>query len=74
MGQAGQGIAAAQQGAGAARASGYVGGVNALTGALSSAVPNYMMYNFMNPSGGGSVAGNPGLDPNYSSGVYGPVR
>ena len=74
MGQAGQGIAAAQQGAGAARASGYVGGVNALTGALSSAVPNYMMYNFMNPSGGGSVAGNPGLDPNYSSGVYGPMR
>jgi hypothetical protein len=73
-GEAGRGIGAAQMGAGAARASGYVGGVNALTGALQSAVPNYMMYNFMNPSGGGSVAGNPGLDPNYSSGVYGPMR
>jgi hypothetical protein len=66
MGQAGQGIAAAQQGAGAARASGYVGGVNALTGALSSAVPNYMMYNFMNqgrPGMGGGGA-------NVMEGVY----
>ena len=69
----GQGAAAGLLGAGAARASGYVGGANALTGALQSAVPNYMMYNFMNPGGGGSVVGNPGLDPNYSSGVYGPV-
>jgi hypothetical protein len=58
MGQAGQNIAAAQQGAGAARASGYVGGANALTGALSSAVPNYMMYNFLSqgrPKMGGGV-------------------
>jgi hypothetical protein len=68
MGQAGQGISAAQQGAGAARASGYVGGVNALTGALSSAMPNYMMYNFMNQgrpgAGGGYTA--PGLSPMFS--------
>jgi hypothetical protein len=58
MGQPGQGVAAAQQAGGAARASGYVGGANALTGALSSAVPNYMMYNFMNqgrPGMGGGV-------------------
>lgn len=57
-GETGRGVAAAQQGAGAARASGYVGGVNALTGALSSAVPNYMMYNFLSqgrPKMGGSV-------------------
>ncbi len=57
-GETGRGVAAAQQGAGAARASGYVGGVNALTGALSSAVPNYMMYNFLSqgrPGMGGSV-------------------
>jgi hypothetical protein len=58
MGQAGQNIGAAQMGAGAARASGYVGGVNALTGALQSAVPNYMMYNFLSqgrPGMGGGV-------------------
>jgi hypothetical protein len=57
-GEMGRGVAGAQQGAGAARASGYVGGVNALTGALSSAVPNYMMYNFLSqgrPGMGGSV-------------------
>ena len=40
-------------GAGQARASGYVGGVNALTGALQSGVPNYLMYRYMNPSTGG---------------------
>jgi hypothetical protein len=58
MGQAGQNIGTAQMGAGAARASGYVGGVNALTGALQSAVPNYMMYNFLSqgrPGMGGGV-------------------
>jgi len=58
MGQTGQGIAAAQQGAGAARASGYVGGVNALTGALSQAVPNYMMARYLFPSGGGGAPAN----------------
>ncbi len=52
-GEAGRGIAAAQQGAGAARASGYVGGANALTSALQSGVPNYLMYRYMNPSTGG---------------------
>jgi len=64
-GEAGRGIAAAQQGAGAARASGYVGGVNALTGALQSAVPNYMMYNFMNQSRPGMGGG-----ANIMEGVY----
>jgi len=55
---AGAAQAAGLTGAGQARASGYVGGVNALTGALSSAVPNYMMYNFLSqgrPGMGGSV-------------------
>lgn len=68
-GQTGQGMAAAQQAAGAAQASGYVGGVNALTGALQSTVPNYMMYNFMNPgkTGGG---GAPGLSPMFSGYGY----
>jgi hypothetical protein len=64
-GEMGRGVAAAQQGAGAARASGYVGGVNALTGALQSAVPNYMMYNFMSQ-------GRPGMGggANIMEGVY----
>ncbi len=52
-GEAGRGIAGAQMGAGQARASGYVGGANALTSALQSGVPNYLMYRYMNPSTGG---------------------
>ena len=74
-GETGRGVAAAQQGAGAARASGYVGGANALTSALQSGMQNYLTASYMRPGVyGGSVVGNPGLDPNYSSGVYGPVR
>lgn len=65
-GQAGQSIGAAQQGAGAARASGYVGGVNALTGALQSAVPNYMMYNFLSQGRSGAGTG----PANVMEGVY----
>lgn len=72
-GDVGRGVAGAQMGAGAARASGYVGGVNALTGALQSGLGNYLTASYMRPGGGGSVVGNPGLDPNYSSGIYGPV-
>ncbi len=63
---AGAAQAAGLANAGAARASGYVGGVNALTGALQSAVPNYMMYNFMSqgrPGMGGGGA-------NIIEGVY----
>lgn len=60
--------AAGATGAGQARASGYVGGANALTGALSQAVPNYLMYQYMFPSkpgmGGGYEA--PGLSPMFS--------
>jgi hypothetical protein len=55
---AGAAQAAGLAGAGQARASGYVGATNALTGALQSAVPNFMMYRYMNPSkpgfGGGA--------------------
>ena len=61
---AGQGAAAGYLGAGQARASGYVGAANALTGALQSAVPNYMMYRYMQPGGGG------GGPANVMEGVY----
>lgn len=54
---AGQGAAAGLLGAGQARASGYVGAANALTGALSQAVPNYMMYRYLSPGGFGGGAG-----------------
>jgi hypothetical protein len=54
---AGQGAAAGLLGAGQARASGYVGATNALTGALQSAVPNYMMYRYLSPGGFGGGAG-----------------
>ena len=70
---AGQGAAAGYLGAGQARASGYVGGANALTGALQSAVPNYMMYRYMNPGGmGGAYAAQPGTfygPAGYGSGI-----
>ena len=52
-GDVGRGVAGAQMGAGQARASGYVGGANALTGALQSGMQNYLMYQYMNPSTGG---------------------
>lgn len=70
---AGNAQATGYTGAGQARASGYVGGANALTGALQSGMQNYLTASYMRPGGGGLVVGNPGLDPNYSSGVYGPV-
>jgi hypothetical protein len=54
---AGAAQAAGLAGAGQARASGYVGGVNALTGALSQAVPNYMMSRYLFPSGAGPGGG-----------------
>jgi hypothetical protein len=50
---AGNAQAAGYTGAGQARASGYVGQANALTSALQSGVPNYLMYRYMNPSTGG---------------------
>lgn len=52
---AGQAAAAGYTGAGQARASGYVGATNALTGALSQAVPNYMMYRYLSPGGFGGA-------------------
>lgn len=76
-GDVGRGVAGAQMGAGQARASGYVGGANALTSALQSGMGNYLTARYMFPGGfggGAPIAGNPGLDPNYSSGVYGPVQ
>jgi hypothetical protein len=53
----GQGMANTLMAGGQARASGYVGGVNALTGALQSAVPNYMMARYMFPGSQPSSAG-----------------
>jgi len=50
---AGNAQATGYTGAGQARASGYVGAANALTSALQSGVPNYLMYRYMNPSTGG---------------------
>jgi hypothetical protein len=68
---AGNAQASGYTGAGQARASGYVGQANALTGALSSGMQNYLMYNYMNPTkpgyagpGGGYAA--PGLSPMFS--------
>ena len=72
---AGQGAAAGLLGAGQARASGYVGGANALTGALQSAVPNFMMYRYMNPGGmggGGNYSPQAGTyygPADYNSGI-----
>jgi hypothetical protein len=43
-GQTGQGVAGAQMGAGAARASGYTGMANALTSGLSTGANLYMQY------------------------------
>lgn len=60
-----QGIANTQQGIGNARASGYVGGANALTGGLSSAYNNYQGQQILNrlmPAAGGYGGGG------YSSG------
>jgi len=79
-GDVGRGLAGTYMGAGAAqaaglanagqaRASGYVGMTNALTGALQSAVPNYMMYNFMNRGGFGGYA--PQAGTNYGPTAFG---
>jgi hypothetical protein len=62
---AGAAQAAGLAGAGQARASGYVGATNALTGALSQAVPNYMMYRYMQPGGFGG-----GGPANVMEGVF----
>jgi hypothetical protein len=69
MGQAGQNIGAAQMGAGAARASGYAAGTNALTGALQSGMQNYMMYNAMRPGGFGAYM--PQAGTNYGPTAFG---
>jgi len=67
---AGAAQAAGLAGAGQARASGYVGATNALTGALSSGMQNYMMYNFMNPSRGGFGGYAPQAGTNYGAADY----
>jgi hypothetical protein len=68
-GETGRGVAAAQQGAGAARASGYVGGVNALTGALQSGTQNYLTASYMRPGAYGAYA--PQAGTNYGPAAYG---
>lgn len=65
-GDVGRGVAGAQMGAGQARASGYVGGVNALTGALQSGLGNYLTANYMRPGGAGGGYEAPGLSPMFS--------
>jgi hypothetical protein len=56
-GEAGRGIGAAQMGAGAARASGYAAGTNALTRGLESGMQNYLTASYMRPGGYGGQAG-----------------
>jgi hypothetical protein len=68
-GQAGQGIAGAQQAAGAARASGYASGANSLTGALQSGMQSYLQYNAMRPGNYGAYA--PQAGTNYGPTAYG---
>ena len=69
MGQAGQNIGTAQMGAGAARASGYAAGTNALTGALQSGMQGYLQYNAMRPGGYGTYA--PQAGTYYGPTAYG---
>jgi hypothetical protein len=68
MGQAGQNISTAQMGAGAARASGYAAGTNALTGALQSGMQNYLLSSYMRPGGYGAYA--PQAGTNYGPAAY----
>jgi hypothetical protein len=60
-GEMGRGVAGAQMGAGAARASGYAAGTNSLTGALQSGMQNYLTASYMRP--GGYQA--PGMSPMF---------
>jgi hypothetical protein len=68
-GETGRGVAAAQQGAGAARASGYAAGTNALTGALQSGMQGYLQYNAMRPGAYGAYA--PQAGTYYGPTAYG---
>ena len=68
-GDVGRGVAGAQMGAGAARASGYAAGTNALTGALQSGMGNYLTANYMRPGGFGAYA--PQAGTNYGPAGYG---
>jgi len=68
-GETGRGVAAAQQGAGAARASGYAAGTNALTSALQSGMQNYLTASYMRPGAYGAYA--PQTGTNYGPAAYG---
>jgi len=68
-GEAGRGIGAAQMGAGAARASGYAAGTNALTRGLESGMQNYLTASYMRPGGYGAYA--PQAGTNYGPAAYG---
>ena len=70
-GEAGRGVAGAQMGAGAARASGYAAGTNALTSALSSGMGNYLTASYMRPGAYGAYAPQPGT--NYGPAGYGGI-
>lgn len=67
-------------GVGAANASGWVGGSNALTGSIGSGVQNYLFMNAMNKSsfggnngGWGSYPGGSGYFPNAGTMYQGPI-
>jgi len=69
---AGNAQAAGATGAGQARASGYVGAANSLTGALQSGLQGYLQYNAMRPGNFGAYAPQFGTNygaTNYSSGI-----
>jgi hypothetical protein len=68
-GEMGRGVAGAQQDAGAARASGYAAGTNALTGALQSGMQNYLTASYMRPGAYGAYA--PQAGTNYGPAAYG---
>jgi len=80
IGQAGttmaQNVGQTMMGAGAARASGYVGQANALNQALGTGLNYYQGQQYLNRLGGGtaapiSAATPMAFDPTYGAGVYG---
>jgi hypothetical protein len=64
-GQLGQGLGQAAVAQGAAKASSYMNQSTALNNAIGSVGQNFMMYNMMNPGGGGQPAGTFGMGGQY---------
>lgn len=76
MGQTGQNVAGAQMAGGQARASGYIGGANALTSALNTGAGLYVQYPLYNAMAGFYGRGTPistagtGFGPASNAAVY----